>query len=360
MPPVGRTLTVLMPALVMLAGLLLLSMEAPSSASPASSPAPLLASSQAPAVVPAAGPIFRFEADEFWLNAHHFLYVLGRAEAKMRDASRDAVAGAPAEAERGLATLSEDERQIWREAVTAYATGLSRKDAVFDEPLPAMASALARAKDARSLSGAADVDAGTRAVLERAAPIYRKGWWPAHQASNRAWQASTQTLVDRHGQATLAFLTKVYGLQWPADGYVVHLAKYANWAGAYSTSGHLLVVSTAGAASTRGLYGLEIAFHEGMHQWDDAVVAALREQARRTGAPLRGDLSHAMIFYTAGEAVKRVEPSHVPYAEAFGIWTRGLGVHKAALDDAWKPYLDGRGTRDDALAALVGKSAPRP
>lgn len=356
MPPVGRMLTVLMPALVMLAGLLLLSMEAPSSASPA----PLLASSQAPAVAPAAGPIFRFEADEFWLNAHHFLYVLGRAEAKMRDASRDAVAGAPAEAERGLATLSEGERQIWRDAVTAYATGLSRKDAVFDEPLPAMASALARAKDARSLSGAAEVDAGTRAVLERAAPIYRKGWWPAHQASNREWQASIQTLVDRHGQATLAFLTKVYGLQWPADGYVVHLAKYANWAGAYSTSGHLLVVSTAGAASTRGLYGLEIAFHEGMHQWDDAVVAALREQARRTGAPLTADLSHAMIFYTAGEAVKRVEPSHVPYAEAFGIWTRGLGVHKAALDDAWKPYLDGRGMRDDALAALIGKSAPRP
>jgi len=42
--------------------------------------------------------IFRFEADEFWLNLHHFLYVLGRAEAKMADASREAVAGAPTSA----------------------------------------------------------------------------------------------------------------------------------------------------------------------------------------------------------------------------------------------------------------------
>ena len=42
----------------------------------------------------AAGPIFRFESDGFWLNLHHFLYVLGRAEAKIADAKREAVAGA--------------------------------------------------------------------------------------------------------------------------------------------------------------------------------------------------------------------------------------------------------------------------
>ena len=39
----------------------------------------LLASMAAPAI---AGPpaIFRFESEEFWLNLHTFLYVLGRAE----------------------------------------------------------------------------------------------------------------------------------------------------------------------------------------------------------------------------------------------------------------------------------------
>lgn len=40
-------------------------------------------------------PIFRFETDGFWLNLHHFLYVLGRVEAKMPDIRREAVAGAP-------------------------------------------------------------------------------------------------------------------------------------------------------------------------------------------------------------------------------------------------------------------------
>ena len=36
-----------------------------------------------PVRAPAAQPtFFTFETDEFWLNLHHFLYVLGQAEAK--------------------------------------------------------------------------------------------------------------------------------------------------------------------------------------------------------------------------------------------------------------------------------------
>ena len=42
----------------------------------------------------------------------------------------------------------------------------------------------------------------------------------------------------------LEFLGKAYGQSWPADGYGVHLSMYANWSGAYSTDGQLLVVAT--------------------------------------------------------------------------------------------------------------------
>src|SRR4051812_20108788 len=74
------------------------------------------------------GPLFRFHTDEFWLNVHHFLYVLGRAEANLPDASRAAVAAAPSEAERGVATLSPEELKTWKEAVAFYAAGPSKKD----------------------------------------------------------------------------------------------------------------------------------------------------------------------------------------------------------------------------------------
>ena len=295
--------------------------------------------------------IFIFHSDEFWLNLHHFLYVLGRAENKTRDSSRSAVVNAPKDQEQGLAKLSEAERAIWREAVSFYANDLSKKDAVFDEPLPAITSALAQAGDAKSL-GAAKVDPAVTSLLERAAPIYRKSWWSAHHAANVEWQRTIQKLVDQHGAVILSFITKAYQMNWNPSGFQVHLSGYTNWAGAYSTTGELLVLSSL-AEDIKGIYGLETIFHEGMHQWDKQVFEALRDQARKQNKLVPNGLSHAMIFFTAGEAVRHIYPDHVPYAEKFGVWQRGIAPFKTPLEEIWKPYLNGHGTRDEALAELV-------
>src|ERR1044072_4606555 len=131
--------------------------------------------------------IFIFHSDEFWLNLHHFLYVLGRAENQTQDSSRSAVVNAPKDEEQGLAKLTEAERATWREAVSFYAKDLSKKDAIFDEPLPPITNALAQAGDAKSLEKANGGPA-IASALERAAPIYRKSWWPAHHAANVKWQ----------------------------------------------------------------------------------------------------------------------------------------------------------------------------
>lgn len=303
-------------------------------------------------------PIFIFHPDEFWLNLHHFLYVLGRSENKTVDSARTAVVDAPVDQDQGLEKLNSEQRVIWREAVSFYAKDLSKKDAIFDDPLPGITTALAQAGGAKSLKGVS-VDAATVAVLERAAPIYRKVWWPKHQAANRAWRSSINGLVDQYGKAILDFITKIYEMTWPEKGFAIHLSAYSNWAGAYSTRGDLLVMSSL-HADLRGPYGLETAFHEGMHQWDSQIFQALREQARLLNKMTPRDLSHAMIFFTAGEAVRRTIPGHVPYAEKFGIWQRGLRPFKVPLEETWKPYLDGRGTRTEAIAELIKRTATEP
>jgi len=299
--------------------------------------------------------IFIFHSDEVWLNLHHFLYVLGRAENKTRDSSRSAVVNAPKDQEQGLAKLTPAEQATWREAVSFYANDLSKKDAVFDEPLPAITNALAQAGDAKSLA-ATKIDPGVLSVLERAAPIYRKSWWPAHHKANVEWQHAIQKLVDQHGDAILSFITKAYQMNWNPAGFHVHLSGYTNWAGAYSTTGELLALSSL-AEDIKDIYGLETIFHEGMHQWDKQVFEALREQARKQNKRVPNGLSHAMIFFTAGEAVRHVYPDHVPYAVKSGVWQRGIAQFKTPLEEIWKPYLDGRGTRDDALAELVKRTA---
>src|SRR5689334_12667675 len=75
---------------------------------------------------------FRFSTDDFWLNLHSFLYVLGRNESKTPDRTRRAVVNAPIEAERVLAAASDADRAAWARTVSFYASGPSKRDTVFD------------------------------------------------------------------------------------------------------------------------------------------------------------------------------------------------------------------------------------
>src|SRR5262245_14929051 len=114
-----------------------------------------------------ATPIFRFEADGFWLNLHHFLYVLGRAQNNTPDSQRRAVVNAAAEQAQGLTGLSQSHRQTWESAVRFYAGGLSQKDAVFDRELVAVTNAMRVAADATA--AALKVDRELQATLLQAA-----------------------------------------------------------------------------------------------------------------------------------------------------------------------------------------------
>ena len=71
-----------------------------------------------------------------------------------------------------------------------------------------------------------------------------------------------------------------------------------------------------------------------------------------------------MIFFTTGEAVRSIAPDHVPTIDRLGLWTLNLSGAslpasrlKQPLLDTWKPFLDGRGTREAALAALLAQAA---
>jgi hypothetical protein len=112
------------------------------------------------------------------------------------------------------------------------------------------------------------------------------------------------------------------------------------------------VISSYDSGNT-GLSALETVLHESMHQWDDPVWALLLEQAKAQRRYISSELTHAMIFLTAGEAVRSRVSGHVPYAVANGMWERRMGRFEPALDAAWLPWLRGDGTRDAAIAALV-------
>lgn len=296
-------------------------------------------------------PIFRFETDGFWLNLHHYLHVLGRVEAKMPDIRREAVAGASADEAEGLKTLSEADRQTWREAVSFYAGDLSKRDTTFDSRLIEVTNQLKRAVSDTPAS-AVKIDPAIAAALDRVAPIYRRAWWTRHRDANRAWLESQQDSLKRYGPQVLAYVTRAYEEPWEKGGYPVNISAWSNWAGAYSTSFNLLVVSSLNKGN-QGLHGFEITFHEAMHQWDEEIDARLMQLAKTHNLKFNDLLSHAMIFYTTGAAVRSVVPGHTPNAELAGIWKGRMGAFKPALDTHWKPYLDGQGTLESALIGLL-------
>ena len=145
----------------------------------------------------------------------------------------------------------------------------------------------------------------------------------------------------------------------------MHLSAYANFGGAYSVGGGLaFLVFSSMTDQNIGLHGFEIVVHEGMHQWDQSLSGTLAALARAGNVSVPRDLTHAMIFFTAGEAVRRLDPTYIPVADAEGIWKFKLSGAtlpaerlKPILEDLWKPYMNGRGTRDEALAALVTSAA---
>ena len=296
--------------------------------------------------------LFRFEADGFWLNLHHFLYVLGRAQAGMPDAKRRAVVNAPVEQSMSVKGLNEAERRGWQDAVTFYATGLSKQDMVFTGALIDVTNAM-RVAPATSAT-ALQVKPDLIAVLEKAAPIYRRIWWPSHQQANHSRVRDYTRLLQQHGNKLRDYITRAYQVQWPKEGFPVNVSAYANWAGAYSTRGDLIVVSSLDEGSS-GSLGLESIVHEAMHQWDDDMQARLTRlsKAHQTPAPREG-ITHALIWYTGAEAVKSAVPAHVGYAESGGMWKqKQMGSFKAGLDAHWKPYLEGKSTIDEALLALL-------
>lgn len=299
--------------------------------------------------------LFVFDSP-FWLNLHQFLYVLGRAQAKLPNSGRRAVVNAPADQAEGLRSLPADQQQVWQRAVDAYANGLSRQDAVFDEPLVELAGLLIAIDKRPSLDRIAGLDPAVTQTLSSAAPIYRTVWWPRHEAANRAVIKNLESLLARYGEPVLRYVTRVYGQPWPAGGFPVHFSGYANWAGAFSTRGPILIMSSLDFEK-RDVLAFETVFHEAMHQWDDQIFDELRGHAQKRKVEVPPDLSHAMIFFTAGEAVKSVIPTHVPYAESEGVWSRSMGTFRPALEAVWLPYLRGSGTREQAMATLIEKTA---
>lgn len=288
-------------------------------------------------------PFFDFH-NNFWVNLHHFLYQ-GALKQKRGQA------GAAAEG------LSAEQQRTWQGALDYYQKEVVSRDLLFDDELVETERRLSDSEKASSLK-----DAGIKpeltSVLEAAAPIYRRKWWPEHERANQKWIAAVTPLLEKYGKAVTAQLATAYRTSWPTERVRVDVCVYANWAGAYTIIGPTLITISSTDERDQGYAGLEILFHEASHALIRAVRLALNEKFEAQKKPVPRDLWHALLFYTTGEIVRRVLAAggvkdYVPYAYANGLYTRAWPKFQQSLEREWQPYVEGKVDFDTALTRLV-------
>ena len=295
---------------------------------------------EAPAV-----PRFEYRSG-FWINLHHALYHDARPERGDRPWGPEA-----------LASATDDERAAWDDAVAYYRDEVRDRDLLFDREMVALDGWLSGLAETE-LPEHDDFDASLLAVLTLAAEPYRAHLWPRHDAANQEWIEELPPFVAKHGQPVADALALHFGEPWPSEPIVVDLLAYSNWAGAYTTPGHVRI-QAGDARSPSRTARVEVLFHEAAHllvaPFDCVIGDAIRAESERLGKPAPRDLWHALQFDTVGEVIRAAPfapEDYVPYAERNGLWRRWAPYRKA-LDAGWRPYLAGEVERDEAVARTV-------
>ena len=283
------------------------------------------------------------------LNLHHFLYDAARHPGRLAQAPWSA-------------PPTDDEHAALRDAVDFYAANYARLDP-FDDPMVALRHALSVPDDERADVRGLVLPAPLAAVLERAAPAYARTLWPAHRAADDAWIANARTLDAPRGAAIQARLERIFGARFPARVRVDAVADTGTRQGGYTDDPPPQSVLPAARADYAGDAALEMLWHEASHAGPaDALEQAFTEAIRAQGRAPSDEFWHAAQFWAVGAVVadefRREGIAYTPYADKRGLYARAWPQYLPLLRTDWQAWVDGRGTRDGAIAAMVAKLPP--
>lgn len=338
---------------------------------------PAAAATAAPAPTPAGHlvattPRFAFYSDP-WVNLHHVLYFRAALEEARTTGEHRRFGLGPGDTDR-MEELPEEELAPWRRAVDLYRRELGRRDLLFDDAMVAARNALARggAEELARVAPDLDLPRELPAVLAEADAVYRTHLWPGHDRRNRDWIEAALPLVERHGETMARGLARAWDAPWPDEPTRVDVSVYGFWPGAYTSNlpNHIVISSLDPDHAGRG--ALESLFHEASHfrDFEQGLLALVDRAFERAGERPPERLWHMVMFYTAGELARQAlaaagEPPYEPYALHAGVVARardGAAVWEA-LETHWRPFLEGRGDREEAIAEVaraLAAEAPGP
>jgi hypothetical protein len=304
----------------------------------------------------AVAALFSFHSN-FWVNLHQVLL----HEARLQVGKPDR----PVESTPPLSApgMSKEDQAAWDAAVSFYATHFGTRRQHGDDELIDINEALAAQPDAGAPLNPAGLPAEVVPVLQSAALVYRKYWWPAESAVNEAWLASQQQRVQDIGPRLAAAMTKDLHQPWPKVPIRVDVCYYVAELGhAFTITDPPHTTFSSSGPSTQGLSGFELLFHESSHTYADTLMNALAAEGGKQHKDV-GDLWHATLFYTSGVELRRLLPASeqagfTPYAYQYDVYRGRWLPYRHVLETDWQAYLDGKTSFDAAIHGMVADLQP--
>jgi len=193
-----------------------------------------------------------------------------------------------------------------------------------------------------------------------ATPAYKACRWTAQDEKNRSWIADVRSRLAADEEKVVPRLEQLYQKRWKSLPILVDIVETVDWSGAntsWSNSGQGDILISS---SPQGAAAFEILFHEASHilmDRGDPVRQALESAASAVDFHLPDNLWHVVLFYTTGEAVRRIldargQSSYTPML--YEIFGRGTWVkYRQALETSWHPYVDGERSLAEAAGSLI-------
>jgi hypothetical protein len=249
--------------------------------------------------------------------------------------------------------MTRDEQTAWDTAVATYEREFASKDLLFDRGMTQIKLALSDRDDALT---DAPFDDELKLLLMSAAPIYRKYWWPEHDAANRAWIGDAVRRTRPHAPAIIARLTALYGVPWFATTVRVDVVRVGKSQGAYTSDNPTHIVVASADDSYSQWSSVEMLFHESSHGLIQKVSTAV-DDALAASKKRSSDLWHVVLFYIAGEITReelaKSGVEYTPYLYSTGLFDRAWPQFRAPIERYVQAYVDGRATLEQMAANLA-------
>jgi hypothetical protein len=257
------------------------------------------------------------------------------------------------------AEFDDKDRQIWKESLEIYRREVAPKDPVFNSELVEWQNKIALMSNREEPSGIPEDIAG---ALRRAAAIYRKKLWQEDDTANRFWIAVESTLLREAGPEITKDASKAYGVTWPALLHI-EVTPFAEPFGANTPSaidGLFLSMISSRDPGNQGFSGLELLFHEPLHHFDAVFMRLLDDVSKKMNKPVPRRLSHAILFYTAGELTRRalMKRGVVYTTVASEVAKRAWPTYMNPLEKYWQAYVDGKMSENEALQQILTALSP--